>query len=186
MKSQAREIDRRRLAEVELEASQQHLKQTVAQMQASLESERQRTRIEIHDELAPLITSLTTQLEWLAGHTSKASPAAQARLLEVRRTLLQLEEAAGPGGQAFAGTEKQRAPNEVPPAPTNLPHESLSDNEYAVMKGIMEGKSIKHISAVMGIRPSTASTYRARLLKKMHISSDAELIRYGIEHGLHP
>jgi two-component system invasion response regulator UvrY len=66
----------------------------------------------------------------------------------------------------------------------NLPHESLSNREFQIMRRFGEGKSPKEIGFELEINAKTVSTYRARILKKMKLRSNADIIRYAIEHGL--
>jgi two-component system, NarL family, invasion response regulator UvrY len=64
------------------------------------------------------------------------------------------------------------------------PHETLSDHEYRVMWLLASGKPISRIAREMSLSPSTVSTYRTRILKKLKISSNAELVRYAVSHRL--
>jgi DNA-binding NarL/FixJ family response regulator len=64
------------------------------------------------------------------------------------------------------------------------PHERLSDREYRVMWLLATGKQINEIATDMQLRPTTVSTYRARILKKLGLSSTAELVRYAIQQHL--
>jgi len=61
-------------------------------------------------------------------------------------------------------------------------HESLSDRELQVMCMIADGKTITEISNELYLSVKTVSTYRARILKKMNMKSNADLIRYSIEN----
>src|SRR5262249_60876979 len=65
-----------------------------------------------------------------------------------------------------------------------LPHENLSDREYEVLCLLAAGKSIKEIAARLTLSPKTVSTYRARILEKMVFSSNADIVRYFVEHSL--
>ena len=67
---------------------------------------------------------------------------------------------------------------------TGSPHERLSDREFDVMRGIASGNSVGEIASTMHLSVKTVSTYRARLLDKMGMTSNAELTRYALEHGL--
>jgi len=67
---------------------------------------------------------------------------------------------------------------------TENPHERLSDREFDVMRAIASGSSVSEIAAQMHLSVKTVSTYRARLLEKMGMSSNAELTRYALENGL--
>jgi len=63
-------------------------------------------------------------------------------------------------------------------------HESLSDREYQVMCMIASGKTVKEIAETLSLSVKTISTYRARILEKMHLKNNAQLTYYAIKHGL--
>jgi len=65
-----------------------------------------------------------------------------------------------------------------------LPHESLSDREYRVMWMIASGKTISNIAEELILSPNTVSTYRIRILKKLKLDSNTDLVRYAMKHGL--
>lgn len=64
------------------------------------------------------------------------------------------------------------------------PHEQLSDRELQVYRLIVEGKSGKEMANDLCLSPKTVSTYRARLMEKMRMHSESELIRYALERRL--
>jgi two-component system, NarL family, invasion response regulator UvrY len=64
------------------------------------------------------------------------------------------------------------------------PHENLSDREFQVMFMIAEGKRIKDIAKTLFISHKTVSSYKSRIFEKMGMTSNAELTRYAIKHGL--
>ena len=64
------------------------------------------------------------------------------------------------------------------------PHEQLSDREFQVLRLIVSGKSSTEIAAELVLSPKTVSTHKTRILEKMRMSNQAELIRYAIEHKL--
>ena len=66
----------------------------------------------------------------------------------------------------------------------SLPHESLSDREYQVLRLLGSGERISDIGRDLGLSVKTISTYRARMLKKLSMRSNAELMRYAIENQL--
>ena len=63
-------------------------------------------------------------------------------------------------------------------------HEQLSDREYEVLCLIAGGRSLKEIGAQLSLAESTISTYRARVLEKLRLSTTADLVRYALEHRL--
>jgi DNA-binding NarL/FixJ family response regulator len=65
-----------------------------------------------------------------------------------------------------------------------LPHERITDREYQVLVLIAKGKPLTQIADELNLGVATVSTYRARLLEKMGLKSTAELIHYGLRHGL--
>jgi len=65
-----------------------------------------------------------------------------------------------------------------------LPHESLSDREYQVMCMLASGRRLKEVAEELCISSKTVSTYRARVLEKMGMSSNAELTYYAVKNGL--
>lgn len=64
------------------------------------------------------------------------------------------------------------------------PHEKLSARESQILSLIGAGKSTQQIAAELSISVNTVNTYRARILEKLGMRANAELIRYAIEHGL--
>jgi DNA-binding NarL/FixJ family response regulator len=63
-------------------------------------------------------------------------------------------------------------------------HEALSDRELEVFKLIAAGEPLVRIGELLHLSPNTVTTYRARILEKMDMSSNAELTRYALEHGM--
>ena len=66
----------------------------------------------------------------------------------------------------------------------NLPHEILSDREYQVLCLIGAGKTVSQIADTLALSVKTVSTYRTRILEKMHMENNAELIHYAVQSGL--
>lgn len=65
-----------------------------------------------------------------------------------------------------------------------LPHEILSDREYRVLVMIGAGKSVSEIADELTLSVKTVSTYRARILEKLNLRNNADMIRYVIEKQL--
>jgi DNA-binding NarL/FixJ family response regulator len=63
-------------------------------------------------------------------------------------------------------------------------HEALSDREYQVMRMIASGKTLKEIGEALFLSARTVSTYRSRLLEKLNMKTNTELVRYALEHKL--
>ena len=67
-----------------------------------------------------------------------------------------------------------------------LPHKSLSDREYEVLLYIGEGKSMTDIANQLNLSIKTVSTYRSRILDKMRLKSNSDLVKYILLHDLAP
>ena len=67
---------------------------------------------------------------------------------------------------------------------TRPSHQTLSDREFHVFKLIAEGKTVSEIAEQLSLSITTVSTYRARILAKMDLKTNADLIRYALENNL--
>jgi two-component system invasion response regulator UvrY len=74
---------------------------------------------------------------------------------------------------AYLGTDVQKPP-----------HERLSDREFLVLRLIASGKTVSQIADQLALSVKTISTYRARILEKMLMQSNAELTHYAIQNRL--
>ncbi len=64
------------------------------------------------------------------------------------------------------------------------PHENLSDREFLILRLIASGKTVSMIAADLHLSVKTVSTYRARLLEKMGMSNNSELVQYAFQNQL--
>jgi DNA-binding NarL/FixJ family response regulator len=64
------------------------------------------------------------------------------------------------------------------------PHEILSDREFEVLKLLASGQSISKIGEALSLSVNTISTYRARIMEKLNIHNNANLVKYAMKHGL--
>lgn len=62
--------------------------------------------------------------------------------------------------------------------------EALSPREFALLRALAAGKSLKQCAGELGIGVTTAATYRARLLEKLGVDSTAAVIRLALENGV--
>lgn len=63
-------------------------------------------------------------------------------------------------------------------------HARLSAREFEVMRMIARGSNTKSIAAELSLSPKTVSTYRARVLKKLRLRTDADIVRYAMHNRL--
>jgi len=88
-------------------------------------------------------------------------------------------------GGAFISAEvaEQLALGAMPQA-EGLPHTALSDREYQVFRLLVSGKTVSDIGAELNLSVKTVSTHKARLLQKMGVANQTELVHYAIRHRL--
>jgi DNA-binding NarL/FixJ family response regulator len=87
------------------------------------------------------------------------------------------------GGKYISPSIAERLASEFA-SPEKSPHEKLSDREFQIMCLIASGKSLKKIGETLFISDKTVSSYRARILEKMNMSTNSDLTRYALEHRL--
>jgi DNA-binding NarL/FixJ family response regulator len=63
-------------------------------------------------------------------------------------------------------------------------HHKLSPKEYEVFIRLTKGECVADIARTMGVKSRTVSTYRARLLVKLQLNNNAQLVRYAVEQGI--
>ena len=88
-------------------------------------------------------------------------------------------------GGAFISAEvaEQLALSAMPQS-EGPPHAALSDREYEVFQLLVAGKTVTEISEKLNLSVKTVSTHKARLMEKMGMETQADLIRYAIAQGL--
>ncbi len=88
-------------------------------------------------------------------------------------------------GGAFISAEvaEQLALGAMPDS-EGQPHEALSDREYQIFRLIAAGGAVSAIAAELNLSVKTVSTHKARLMQKMGLQNQSELIRYAITHKL--
>ena len=88
------------------------------------------------------------------------------------------------GGAYISPETAQRLVLDTSEPGAELPHTRLSNREYEVFRMIVAGKSVTDIGAALNLSVKTISTHKARILDKMGFASQAELVRYAVEHRL--
>lgn len=67
---------------------------------------------------------------------------------------------------------------------TEDPHEALSPREHEIFLALAAAKSVSDIASELGLSVKTISTYRKRILEKMDMKTNADLMQYAIRRGL--
>jgi DNA-binding NarL/FixJ family response regulator len=64
------------------------------------------------------------------------------------------------------------------------PHEQLSRREYQIFEMLLEGKSMETIASELCIARQTVGTHKARLMRKLGLKNNMDIVRYAINHGV--
>lgn len=110
-----------------------------------------------------------------SGYLTKDSASAQ--------LISAIRKVAGGGAFISAAVAEQLALGAMPRA-EGPPHTTLSDREYQVFQLLVAGRTISEIAGELSVSVKTVSTHKARLMEKMGMANQAELIRYAIAHHL--
>ncbi|MFA5172195.1 MAG: response regulator transcription factor [Sulfuriferula sp.] len=92
--------------------------------------------------------------------------------------------------EVFAGRKyisnalAQELANQIGGKHQSSAHETLSDREYQTMTMIASGKCVSDIAIDLNLSVKTVSMYRARLLQKMQLKNNAELMHYAMKNNL--
>jgi DNA-binding NarL/FixJ family response regulator len=88
------------------------------------------------------------------------------------------------GGRYLSDTLADLLAEEVASPHPRHAHERLTDREHQVLRWLAVGSPVKQVAGKLDISVSSVNTYRSRVFAKLRIKSNAELIRYAIQHGL--
>ena len=88
------------------------------------------------------------------------------------------------GGAFISAEVAEQLAREAHGSNDAAPHTTLSDREYQVLRMLVSGQSLTEIGEKLHLSVKTISTHKARLMQKMDVDNQAELIRYAITHKL--
>jgi DNA-binding NarL/FixJ family response regulator len=136
-----------------------------------------------HPRLKVLIVSMYPEEQYAvrafkagaSGYLNKAS--APEKLLEA------VDQIAG-GRKYVTPAIAQALIDQLAAPEDSLPHEKLSDREFQVLKLIASGHRLSDIADTLSLSPKTVSVYRARILEKMNMGNNSELVHYAVKQGL--
>jgi len=110
-----------------------------------------------------------------AGYMTKESAPS-----EVVKALLRVA-----GGKKYiTPTVAEILANDLGTTEEKLPHQILSDREYQIFLLLASAKTVSEIADTLALSVKTVSTYRTRVLEKMQLNNNLELMRYAVDHQL--
>jgi len=146
--------------------------------------------LDILDELKRLRPKLPILLlsmhpeQQFARRALKAGAAGYVTKDSVTEELKQAVKRIVAGGRYVSATLAEKLAVDLRQGADKPLHELLSDREFQVLRMIASGKTVKDISEELGLSVKTVSTYRARILEKTGMRTNAELIRYALQTQL--
>jgi PAS domain S-box-containing protein len=155
------DVSEQKRVETALRQSHARLRAMAANLQAVREEERTRIAREIHDQLGRALTRLKKDVGRDAG-----------------------EDALGRQIDDMLHTVRRIATELRPVQPESVPHNALSERERQILCMIGGGSGPREIAAQLQVTINTVGTYRARVLRKLGMRNNAELVRYALEHKL--
>jgi two-component system invasion response regulator UvrY len=102
----------------------------------------------------------------------------------IHEELFQAIESVRKGKKYITPAVAEKLAEAIPIENTAQPHQLLSDREFEVFKLLASGKTVSEIAYQLSLSANTVSTYRSRILEKMNLHSNNELIRYALEEKL--
>ena len=119
--------------------------------------------------------ALRTMKAGAAGYLTKES--APAELVKAIHQVV--------GGRSYISPEfAEKLATELHQGTNRLPHERLSDREMQVLCMMAAGKTASGIAAALNLSVKTVSTYRARIIEKTGMATNAELIAYAVKNNI--
>lgn len=109
------------------------------------------------------------------GYLTKESPSDE--LIQAIRKIVH-------GGKYVSPTLAEKLADNLADNNQTATHETLSDREFQTMLAIANGKTVKEIADELNLSVKTISTYRTRILRKMRLKNNAEIICYAVRQGL--
>jgi two-component system invasion response regulator UvrY len=138
---------------------------------------------QIRPRLPVLILSMHSE-EQYARRTFKAGASGYITKDSSRAELAKAVNKVAAGGRYVTSALAERLVVDLGRDADRPPHETLSDREFEVMRFIASGQTVTDIADLLSLSDKTISTYRARLLEKMGMKTNAELTRYAIQNKL--
>lgn len=138
---------------------------------------------QIDSDLPVLVLSMHSE-EQYARRAFKAGAAGYVTKDSSRTELMEAVNKVSDGGRYVSATLAERLVIDIQRDSTRPLHEGLSDREFEVMCLIASAKTVSEIGEFLSLSDKTISTYRARILEKMGMRTNAELMRYAIRNKL--
>jgi DNA-binding NarL/FixJ family response regulator len=140
--------------------------------------------IKRHHPKRPVLVLSMYPEEWHAVQVLRAGGAGYLSKETATEELMTAIRKVVKGGRYVSPALAEKLASGLAPDRARAPHETLSDREYRVLWLLASGKPISQIAQEMFLSPSTISTYRTRILRKLGLANNAQLVQYAVQHQL--
>ena len=140
--------------------------------------------IKRHHPKRPVLVLSMYPEEWHVVQVLRAGGAGYLSMETATEELMTAIRKVAKGGRYVSPALAEKLASGLAPDRARAPHESLSDREYRVLWLLASGKPISQIAQEMFLSPSTISTYRTRILRKLGLANNAQLVQYAVQHQL--
>ena len=140
--------------------------------------------IKRHHPKRPVLVLSMYPEEWHAVQVLRAGGAGYLSKETATEELMTAIRKVVKGGRYVSPALAEKLASGLAPDRARAPHEGLSDREYRVLWLLASGKPISQIAQEMFLSPSTISTYRTRILRKLGLANNAQLVQYAVQHQL--
>ena len=140
--------------------------------------------IKRHHPKRPVLVLSMYPEEWQAVQVLRAGGAGYLSKETATEELMTAIRKVAKGGRYVSAGLAEKLASGLAPDRARAPHETLSDREYRVLWLLASGKPISQIAQEMFLSPSTISTYRTRILRKLGLANNAQLVQYAVQHQL--
>jgi DNA-binding NarL/FixJ family response regulator len=136
-----------------------------------------------HPQLSVLILSMHAEDQY-AVRAMKAGASGYLNKQSVPAQLVDAIRQVGKGKKYISNELAQQLAEGLSEGFHELLHQTLSDREYQTLCLLASGKKLSEMAEIMSLSTKTVSVYRARLLDKMKLKTNAEAIQYAINNHL--
>jgi DNA-binding NarL/FixJ family response regulator len=142
------------------------------------------TRVRAHYPSLPLLVLSMHGEPQVARRALKAGAGGfVSKMSEPEVLLAALRKVAAGGRFIDPAVAEEMAFDQLAPA-ADKPHERLTDREFQVLSLLVRGLGVNEVANELAISSKTVSSHKARLMEKLGVRSNAEMVRYGMRHGL--
>lgn len=132
----------------------------------------------------PVLVQTACSEEEFAVRTLKAGASGFIPKESTHVELIQAIKTVLAGGKHVTNSAAQMLINQLNAKAEDEPHKLLSDREYQVMILLGKGRTPTEIAKELLLSVKTVSTYRTRILEKLNLNSNAQIVHYAVKHGL--